>query len=152
MRQVDNLRLRCSLCTRPISVVDDKRRGVLGVGKGWARIASGEPKGSRPRGRGRSTLHDQSVRVLLKEGADAMAETFSRDDLDRWFDKDYWVKHTTVPTAGKTIMAGLLIKELIVCGDLQRCLIVPPGSRSRRKPESTVGSRHGDRAGVAACL
>ena len=32
------------------------------------------------------------------------------------------------PGAGKTIMAGLLIKELIARGDLQRCLIVCPGS------------------------
>ncbi|HOX41789.1 MAG TPA: SNF2-related protein, partial [bacterium] len=32
------------------------------------------------------------------------------------------------PGAGKTIMAGLYIKELIVRGDLQRCLIVCPGS------------------------
>ena len=32
------------------------------------------------------------------------------------------------PGAGKTIMAGLFIKELIVRGDLQRCLIVCPGS------------------------
>src|SRR5205085_6311665 len=32
------------------------------------------------------------------------------------------------PGAGKTIMAGLLIKELMVRGDLKRCLIVPPGS------------------------
>lgn len=32
------------------------------------------------------------------------------------------------PGAGKTIMAGLLIKELIIRGDLQRCLIVAPGS------------------------
>lgn len=32
------------------------------------------------------------------------------------------------PGAGKTIMAGLLIKELIVRGDLKRCLIVVPGS------------------------
>ncbi len=32
------------------------------------------------------------------------------------------------PGAGKTIMAGLLIKELIVRGDLKRCLIVCPGS------------------------
>lgn len=31
------------------------------------------------------------------------------------------------PGAGKTIMAGLLIKELIVRGDVKRCLIVPPG-------------------------
>jgi len=32
------------------------------------------------------------------------------------------------PGAGKTIMAGLLIKELIIRGDLQRCLIVCPGN------------------------
>jgi SNF2 family DNA or RNA helicase len=32
------------------------------------------------------------------------------------------------PGAGKTIMAGLLIKELIIRGDIKRCLIVPPGS------------------------
>src|SRR5690606_33165503 len=29
---------------------------------------------------------------------------------------------------GKTIMAGLLIKELMLRGDLRRCLIVCPGS------------------------
>ena len=32
------------------------------------------------------------------------------------------------PGAGKTIMAGLLIKELIARGDLQRCMVVCPGS------------------------
>ena len=32
------------------------------------------------------------------------------------------------PGAGKTIMAGLLIRELIARGDLERCLIVCPGS------------------------
>src|SRR5246127_1995761 len=32
------------------------------------------------------------------------------------------------PGAGKTILAGLLIKELIARGDLQRCLVVCPGS------------------------
>ena len=32
------------------------------------------------------------------------------------------------PGAGKTIMAGLLIKELKVRGDLERCLIISPGS------------------------
>src|ERR1700682_863554 len=32
------------------------------------------------------------------------------------------------PGAGKGIMAGLFIKEIIVRGDLQRCLIVCPGS------------------------
>jgi hypothetical protein len=32
------------------------------------------------------------------------------------------------PGSGKTIMAGLFIKELIARGDLQRCLIVCPGN------------------------
>ena len=32
------------------------------------------------------------------------------------------------PGAGKTIMAGLLIKELVIRGDLQRCLVVCPGN------------------------
>ena len=31
------------------------------------------------------------------------------------------------PGAGKTIMAGLLIKQLLIRGDLERCLIVAPG-------------------------
>jgi SNF2 family DNA or RNA helicase len=32
------------------------------------------------------------------------------------------------PGAGKTIMAGLLIKELVARSDLERCLVVAPGS------------------------
>ncbi len=32
------------------------------------------------------------------------------------------------PGAGKTVMAGLLIRELVLRGDLQRCLIVAPGA------------------------
>lgn len=32
------------------------------------------------------------------------------------------------PGAGKTIMAGLLIKELLVRGDLHRCMVVAPGN------------------------
>jgi len=32
------------------------------------------------------------------------------------------------PGAGKTIMAGLLLRELVVRGDVKRCLIVVPGS------------------------
>jgi len=32
------------------------------------------------------------------------------------------------PGAGKTIMAGLLIKELMIRGDVERCLIVCPGN------------------------
>ena len=36
------------------------------------------------------------------------------------------------PGAGKTIMTGLLIKELMVRGDLKRCLIVTPGNLSEQ--------------------
>src|SRR5260221_11001985 len=32
------------------------------------------------------------------------------------------------PGAGKTIMSGLLIKELLIRGDLRRCLIIAPGN------------------------
>ena len=32
------------------------------------------------------------------------------------------------PGAGKTIMAGLLMRELLIRGDLHRCLVVCPGS------------------------
>jgi hypothetical protein len=32
------------------------------------------------------------------------------------------------PGAGKTIMTGLLVKELMIRGDLERCLIVAPGN------------------------
>ena len=32
------------------------------------------------------------------------------------------------PGAGKTVMAGLLIKEMLARSDLKRCLIVPPGN------------------------
>ena len=35
------------------------------------------------------------------------------------------------PGAGKTVMAGLLIKELLIRGDLERCLIVAPGGLRR---------------------
>ena len=39
------------------------------------------------------------------------------------------------PGAGKTIMAGLLIKELITRGDLKRCLIVCPGNLTEQWQE-----------------
>jgi superfamily II DNA or RNA helicase len=32
------------------------------------------------------------------------------------------------PGAGKTVMSGLLIKELMIRGDVKRCLIVSPGN------------------------
>jgi len=46
------------------------------------------------------------------------------------------------PGAGKTIMAGLLIKELMLRGDLQRCLIVAPGSLVEQWQEE-MGTKFG---------
>jgi hypothetical protein len=37
------------------------------------------------------------------------------------------------PDVGKTIMAGLLIKELVARGDLQCCLVVSPGSLAEQR-------------------
>lgn len=42
------------------------------------------------------------------------------------------------PGAGKTIMAGLLIKELLIRGDLERCMIVAPGSLVEQWQEELV--------------
>jgi SNF2 family DNA or RNA helicase len=44
------------------------------------------------------------------------------------------------PGAGKTIMAGLLIRELIARGDLQRCLVVCPGSLAEQWKTSFTGA------------
>ena len=43
------------------------------------------------------------------------------------------------PGAGKTIMAGLLIKELMARGDLQRCLVVCPGSLAEQWQDELSG-------------
>ena len=42
------------------------------------------------------------------------------------------------PGAGKTIMAGLFIKELIARGDLKRCLVVCPGSLAEQWQDELV--------------
>ena len=43
------------------------------------------------------------------------------------------------PGAGKTIMTGLLLKELIVRGDLKRCLIVTPGNLAEQWKDELYG-------------
>jgi SNF2 family DNA or RNA helicase len=48
------------------------------------------------------------------------------------------------PGAGKTIMAGLLIKELIARGDLQRCLVVCPGSLAEQWQDELYSKFHLD--------
>ena len=39
------------------------------------------------------------------------------------------------PVTGKTIMAGLLIKELLIRGDFKCCLIICPGSIAQQWQE-----------------
>ena len=46
------------------------------------------------------------------------------------------------PGSGKTIMTGLLLKELIVRGDLKRCLIVSPGSLSEQWQDELFNKFH----------
>jgi superfamily II DNA or RNA helicase len=46
------------------------------------------------------------------------------------------------PGAGKTIMAGLLIKELFIRGDLKRCLVVAPGSLVEQWQDELGGKFH----------
>ena len=46
------------------------------------------------------------------------------------------------PGAGKTIMTGLFIKELIARGDLRRCLIVSPGSLAEQWQDELYNKFH----------
>lgn len=46
------------------------------------------------------------------------------------------------PGAGKTIMTGLLLKELIVRGDLKRCLIVSPGNLAEQWQDELFSKFH----------
>lgn len=47
------------------------------------------------------------------------------------------------PGAGKTIMAGLLIKELMIRGEVERCLIVCPGGLVQQWVEDELGPKFG---------
>jgi SNF2 family DNA or RNA helicase len=48
------------------------------------------------------------------------------------------------PGAGKTIMAGLLMKELIARGDLHRCLVVCPGSLAEQWQDAALDGSVGE--------
>jgi superfamily II DNA or RNA helicase len=65
-------------------------------------------------------VHTSLVDPLPHQITAVYAEMLSRQPLRFLLADD--------PGAGKTIMTGLLIKELIARGDLQRCLIVCPGN------------------------
>jgi len=65
-------------------------------------------------------IHTSNVEPLPHQITAVYQEMLSRQPLRFLLADD--------PGAGKTIMAGLLIKELIARGDVERCLIVCPGS------------------------
>ncbi|MDR1740373.1 MAG: DEAD/DEAH box helicase [Synergistaceae bacterium] len=65
-------------------------------------------------------VHTSSVEPLPHQITAVYQEMLSRMPLRYILADD--------PGAGKTIMTGLLIKELLVRGDLKRCLIVSPGN------------------------
>src|SRR5579885_2507777 len=68
----------------------------------------------------RLAVHTSLVEPLPHQITAVYGEMLSRQPLRFLLADD--------PGAGKTIMTGLLIKELIARGDLQRCLIVCPGN------------------------
>ncbi|MCY4225244.1 MAG: SNF2-related protein, partial [Bacteroidetes bacterium] len=65
-------------------------------------------------------IHTSNVRPLPHQISAVYDEMIPRQPLRFLLADD--------PGAGKTIMAGLLIKELMARGDIERCLIVCPGS------------------------
>jgi superfamily II DNA or RNA helicase len=67
-----------------------------------------------------AAVHASAVRPLPHQIAAVYEEMLPRHPLRFLLADD--------PGAGKTIMAGLLIKELMLRGDLERCLVVVPGS------------------------
>ena len=68
----------------------------------------------------RLAVHTSSVDPLPHQIAAVYEEMLPRQPLRYLLADD--------PGAGKTIMTGLYLKELLVRGDLKRCLIVSPGS------------------------
>jgi superfamily II DNA or RNA helicase len=67
-----------------------------------------------------AAVHASAVRPLPHQISAVYEEMLPRQPLRFLLADD--------PGAGKTIMSGLLIKELMLRGDLERCLIVSPGS------------------------
>src|SRR2546425_1831680 len=65
-------------------------------------------------------LHTSQVEPLPHQITAVYGEMLARQPLRFLLADD--------PGAGKTIMAGLLIKELLVRGDLHRCMVVTPGN------------------------
>jgi hypothetical protein len=64
-------------------------------------------------------IHTSRIEPLPHQITAVYGETLPRQPLRFLLADD--------PGAGKTIMAGLFIKELLIRGDLERCLIVAPG-------------------------
>jgi hypothetical protein len=84
-------------------------------------------------------IHSSRIEPLPHQIAAVYGEMLPRQPLKFLLADD--------PGAGNTIMAGLFIKELIIRGDLERCLIIAPGSR---KVTQIVFKPDWDRDGKAA--
>ena len=79
-------------------------------------------------------VHTSSVEPLPHQISAVYKEMLSRLPLRYILADD--------PGAGKTIMTGLFLKELIVRGDLKRCLIVSPGSLSEQWQDELYNKFH----------
>ena len=64
-------------------------------------------------------IHTSSIEPLPHQITAVYGEMLSRQPMRFLLADD--------PGAGKTIMAGLFIKELMIRGDVERCLVVAPG-------------------------
>ena len=108
---------------------DQPRLEVVQEGRPWSFDGDGTPCGwpRRPTASGLPTCSiptspsaPRSIEPLPHQITAVYGEMLPRQPLRFLLADD--------PGAGKTIMAGLLIKELLIRGDLERCLIVAPGS------------------------
>ena len=79
-------------------------------------------------------VHTSSIEPLPHQISAVYEEMLTRQPLRYVLADD--------PGAGKTIMTGLLLKELIVRGDLKRCLIVSPGSLSEQWQDELYSKFH----------
>lgn len=108
---------------------DESRLAVEQVGRAWSMDAEG----------GMFRLVSEAKRISLAYLFDPFlgVQTSNLDPLPHQIDAVY---HKMLPRqplrflladdpgAGKTIMAGLFCKELMIRGDVERCLVVAPGS------------------------
>ena len=108
---------------------DEPRLSVEGAGRAWSMDADG----------GLFRLVSEAKRISLAYLFDPFlaVQTSNLEPLPHQIDAVYDkmlprqpLRYVLAddPGAGKTIMAGLLCKELMIRGDVERCLVIAPGS------------------------